>query len=63
MIKKARYCDVCGKEMSWYADRYRFKTYHYNYPGEETIKCRDMCRDCFTSFITFLNQRSDNNAE
>ena len=63
MKKTVRLCDVCGEEIPWHADRYRFKTYHYPLYAGEIIKCSDMCSKCYTSFITFVKQkRSDCNA-
>lgn len=59
MKKTALLCDVCGKEIPWHTDRYKFKTYHYHPYDGEIIKCRDMCSDCFTSFITFLKQKRE----
>ena len=63
MIEKKRICDVCGKEISAFADRYKLKRSWFTLFSER-IDVKDMCNDCYFDFIKFVNQkRSNNNAE
>lgn len=62
MMKKARCCDVCGKEISWHSDRYKFTQIRFLYGSGETHNLRDMCSDCYRKFVKFL-RRNDNNAQ
>lgn len=62
MIKKTRYCDICGGEIPWHAKRYKFTRFLTSpYCGEEK-RSYDLCSDCHSKFIEFV-KRSDNNGE
>ena len=65
MKRKIVTCDICGKDMTYEAKKYKFKQYENTYSNCEDFeftkweRC-DMCLDCYFNLLSFVREkRSD----
>ena len=64
MRKKIIQCDTCGKDITNDDLRYKFKEYRETYANYDDFEFKkwtrlDMCSDCFSKFIKFVNLRKE----
>ena len=68
MVTEKRVCDICGREIKWHANFFRFKvksnsfiTYVNFDDWKPDVRKFDLCRDCLDEIANRINRKEKEN--